>query len=136
LYWEGYLNVSAGNQQFLRIGQSGLSFSNAIYLDYDAGSIRGNVWVSSALQARITTAVATSQQVKIAFAYKANDFVLYLNGTQIGTDTSGTIPASLVDMALSYESIATTSQVVGGTNQALLFKKRLSNDELAALTTL
>jgi hypothetical protein len=69
---------------------------------------------------------------KIAFAYKQNDFVLYANGTQIGTDTSGTVPACDAFYLGYYNGTFMPLQ----TNQAVLFPTRLTNAELASLTTL
>lgn len=37
---------------------------------------------------------------KIALRYKANDFALWANGTQVGTDTSGAIPTGLSTLQL------------------------------------
>ena len=87
--------------------------------------------VGSVLQAGITLSNSSTGRFKIAAAYKANDFVLYVNGTQVGTDTSGTLPAcSAVGL---YEFGQTPSVKY---NQALLFKTRLTNAQLAELTTI
>ena len=70
---------------------------------------------------------------KCAIAYATNDFVFYVDGVQIGTDTSGT-PSGFSEFGLQYfVSAYAGSQNV---NQAVLFKTRLTNTELAALTTL
>jgi hypothetical protein len=74
-----------------------------------------------------TTAVG-SGKVKIAIAYKANDFVLYLNGSQEASDTSG----STFSGALSQIAFQNTRH--DNTYQLALFNERLSNAELAALT--
>jgi hypothetical protein len=77
--------------------------------------------------------VTQAGRFKMAFAYKANDFVLYINGVQAGTDTSGTIP-TFSEFGLQYiNSTFASSQKV---NQAILFKTRLTNAELASLTTI
>ena len=76
-----------------------------------------------------TTAVG-SGKVKIAIAYKANDFVLYLNGSQEASDTSG----STFSGALSQIDFSNTRH--DNTYQLALFNERLSNEELATLTTL
>ena len=74
---------------------------------------------------------------KIAVAYKANDIVLYMNGTQLGTNTTSIPIPTCSEFYLNelgggfggpYEAT--------GFNQALLFKTRLSNQELQDLTTL
>jgi len=72
---------------------------------------------------------------KLALGYKANDCVIYLNGTLLQTITSATIPATsgiafnAIDNNGAYNS---QSQI----NQCVLFKTRLTNAELASLTTL
>ena len=71
---------------------------------------------------------------KIAFAYKANDFAAYINGQLVGTDNSGAIAAlSNFYLAYPYASGYSTPNTV---NQALLFKTRLTNAQLAELTAL
>jgi hypothetical protein len=71
---------------------------------------------------------------KIAVAYKANDYVLYINGTLIGTDTSLTIPA-MSELYISSDKAAGYRNAEK-VNQALLFKTRLTNAQLAELTAL
>ena len=75
----------------------------------------------------------TSGVLKVAAAYKANDYVLYINGVQIGTDTSASVPATSI---IYIGSNGSTFFVGNGVKQALLFKTRLTNAELAELTTL
>jgi hypothetical protein len=91
------------------------------------------VVASGSTQASIT--IANPQgNVKMALAYKANDFAAYLNGTLVGTDTSGSVPATS-EFYLGYDPSGSL-QIAGGVNQALLFKTRLSNSTLARLTQL
>jgi hypothetical protein len=72
---------------------------------------------------------------KIAGAYKNNDFVLYVDGVQIGTDTSGDVGAtSRFQYGGNYLDTAAESDSL--TNQILLFKTRLTNAEMQELTTL
>lgn len=74
------------------------------------------------------------QRIKLALAYKENDFALYINGAQIATDSSGTIP--------SLTNINVASWWTGGLNdfiklnKLLLFPTRLDNATLATLTSL
>jgi hypothetical protein len=77
----------------------------------------------------------TSNNYKIALAYKQNDFVLYVNGAQIGTDTSGTVPATS-QIILGNKFNGDTRVISDGIAQAALFKTRLTNAQLAQLTTL
>ena len=70
---------------------------------------------------------------KVAFAYKANDFIAYVDGVQVGTDTSGTIP-SCSNVYVGTNEAGSTQPLKGGINQTILFPTRLTNDQLAELT--
>ena len=72
---------------------------------------------------------------KVAFAYKANDFIAYVDGVQVGSDTSGTVPAC-PNVYVGTSESGSTQPLEGGINQALLFKTRLPNATLANLTAL
>jgi hypothetical protein len=75
---------------------------------------------------------AVGQRYKLALAYKANDFAFYVNGTQVATDNSGTVPATS-EFNFQYDT-ATNNLTARTYNQALLFPTRLSNSSLAELT--
>jgi len=77
----------------------------------------------------------TGATLKVAFAYKENDFVLYVNGAQEGTDTSGAIPSSMSQIKLNSYTV-TGYEYSQYFKQALLFQTRLSNADLSLLTTL
>jgi len=78
-------------------------------------------------------ATTANQKVKIAAAYKENDFVLYIDGTQVGVDTSGSVPTTSV---IKYANANGSFQYVGSVNNTKIYNTRLSNSELATLTTL
>jgi hypothetical protein len=86
-------------------------------------------------QASIVTpfSVDIGNRYKAAIAYKENDFAFYVNGVQIGTDTNGTVPSC---SAISTDNGSGSSLFSGQINQALVFKTRLTNAQLAELTTL
>jgi hypothetical protein len=71
-------------------------------------------------------------RIKLALAYANNDVALYINGTQIATDSSATIPTlSQVRLNTFWNGNLPDSTSV---NQLLLFKTRLTNADLATLT--
>jgi hypothetical protein len=72
--------------------------------------------------------------IKIALAYNNNDFVAYLNGTQVGSDTSGSVPTTS-DFYLGCDQSG-INQIAGGIKSAAIWKTRLSNAELENLTTI
>ena len=76
---------------------------------------------------------SVGQNVKIAIAYKANDFAFYVNGTQIATVSSGAVPAL---SAVNFGQFVGPLDAIVNQKQAALFKTRLTNAELASLTTI
>jgi hypothetical protein len=77
----------------------------------------------------------TNGRYKIALAYKANDFVLYVNGVQIATDTSGSVPTTS-EVLLGQRFTGDSYNLNDSINESVIFKTRLTNAELASLTTI
>ena len=73
---------------------------------------------------------------KIAIGYKLNDMVVYKNGTLLASDTSCTVPATSALGVTGIFNGAGGAQLAASVNQTLLFKTRLTNAELAELTTI
>jgi hypothetical protein len=112
--------------------------NNRIYMAFSGSSsnvLRARIFSGGTLQCSIDTSTLTNTGTyKLALAYKNNDIVFYVNGVQIGTDTSATIPTcSRVDLGQNY---ANASQLGDGINNANIRKTRLTNAELISLTTL
>ena len=129
---EATIEDISSNHTFLRAGVSS-SFSNSIIIEMSAGVIYGVVYVSSVAQCLISSPTQVEgNNVKIALAYKANDFALYINGVQIGTDNSGSVPSSVGSLWVGNNSATEQTPI----KQAVLFKTRLTNAELASLTTI
>jgi hypothetical protein len=113
-----------------------LKGSSQVYIEItSSGRIYGVFYNGSTSTGFINANVGlTNGRHKIAFAYKTDDFILYLDGIQIGSDTSGNVSGTLTEFALQfYDSFYVGKQKA---NQALLFKRRLTNTELEQLTTL
>ena len=91
--------------------------------------------LSNTTQTAIFSDSLNSGNYKIALAYKNNDVVAYINGVQIGTDTSASIPST---SAITLVDPVTTNAATKTVNikSAVLFKTRLSNTQLADLTTI
>jgi hypothetical protein len=116
------------------IGTTPNAYQNSFYFLQQAnGTMVVEVYISAVPQVLFTVAALSVGTHKMALAYKANDFALYVDGVQLGTDTSGSVPTT------NFLSIG--GAVDGGpqkqaVNQALLFPTRLTNAELATLTTI
>jgi hypothetical protein len=93
------------------------------------------VQVGGATVVSLIGSTLTNGRYKAALAYKENDFVLYVNGVQIATDTSGAVPTNSV-VIVGGRFVGDSVQVADPISQALVFKTRLTNAQLAELTTL
>ena len=140
IYWEGIAQPNDNPILVQLIPSAAGNYTNTIYLEYvhSVTEFKVQAWDTGVKQVQINTGAVTAGQVyKLAFAYKANDFALYMNGTQIGTDTSGSVQSGLDKIGLGSLNGTTNAAFYGSeAKQAALFKERLSNAELATLTTL
>ena len=113
---------------------AGGTYDDFFYIRTNNGIPGASVRQGATTYAAITGSTALSQGYhKFALAYKQNDFAFYVDGQLIGTDTSGNVPTCNevylgqyidgVDREVSKKSFA-------------LWQTRLTNDELASLTTL
>jgi len=79
------------------------------------------------------TSYTLGTRVKLAFAYKAGSYAFYKNGTLVATGTNATtVPAC--DAVMTNSLWGNVGNGKHGISQALVFKTRLSNADLAALT--
>jgi hypothetical protein len=79
-----------------------------------------------------TTAFDTDDYVKVAFAYKSGDSAFYVNGTQVITSTTTTMPVSLSSLKFSRGN--NTGVFEGRTKDLRVYNTRLTDQELIALT--
>ena len=108
--------------------------NNRMHIGYDESGNRFyfNIRENNLQQSLIVLNNPSTGIKKIAAAYKQNDCALYINGVQIGISTSTAVaPTSRIDIG-NYYSAGFEYPV----KQNLLFKTRLSNQELQDLTTL
>jgi len=111
--------------------------SNRITLIFNTASrFRLLANVSTSGQVDLSSSAQVSGIYKVAVAYKENDYAFYLNGTQIGTDTSALVPACTSVFLGKIESSASTNFLNDRIRAAALYTTRLSNDQLAELTRL
>ena len=77
---------------------------------------------------------SAGDRLKIAFGYKNGDSILYLNGSSTATDTGSIVSNSWDEV--KYSNFADTGKLEASVYETILFNERLSNAELATLTTL
>ena len=126
------VKVSA-NKESVRVLQiSDGTIGNRIQLAFN-----GNNFTPAVVNGGVTQAVFptpfTAGRNKLAIAYANNDVVAYLNGIQIGSDSLATIPlCNLIDVGHGLGSSFFNNEI----NFISLFKTRLTNTQLATLTTI
>jgi len=99
-------------------------------------TLQAIVTTASADVANISTASGQVNGVyKCALTYASGDFAFYVNGTQIGTDSSGGVPACTSVFLGKIETSASTNFLTDRIRAAALYTTRLSNDQLATLTS-
>jgi hypothetical protein len=107
------------------------------FIGVTGNTITTRVRANDSSLGQINSAVLTQGFYKIAYAYKNSDFVLYVNGVQAGSVSSGTISfTSAVSIAQIGDGEASNDQLGSLIKAAALWKTRLTNDQLTALTTL
>ena len=74
---------------------------------------------------------------KVAFSYKENDFKVYINGSLVSSDTSGSVWSENTITKLSFSEINTSAGLFNGNVKCVaVFKEALSDTELQKLTTI
>ena len=113
-----FMILGAIGSNYITIG----GYNKSLYARVFNNTTQGTI---NALQMVVGT------RYKIAIGYAENDVVMYVNGVNEGSDTSVSIPA-LSQIGFTRPSFVHSADV----NQSVVFPTRLTNAELAALTTI
>jgi hypothetical protein len=129
LYWEGE-NIGDNFAPYLGLFADAPYTNNTRVMIYyiSKTSLQVQIRVNS-VQQFLSAAASVSGKAKVAIGYKQNDFVLYVDGVKISESSSGSTFTNELT-TFSFNSAICKSDKI------LLFKTRLSNAELATLTTL
>jgi hypothetical protein len=95
----------------------------------------GNSIIAFANASVFSYTQTANERIKIAFAYKSGDSALYVNGVQKQVDSSALTFSSLSNLYLGQEPGGTQTNT-NPINTSALYTTRLSNSELASLTSL
>jgi hypothetical protein len=137
IFWNGSINTIGDFPQLCDLTGAGLSKAIQIYNTIVGGNPKIGIYVQDSsvlLNASNIASISYDTNFKFALAYKNNDYAAYLNGVQVYTNTTTTVPATS-DFGIS--KFGGTAEGSGKKiNQVALFPTRLSNSELASLTSL
>ena len=117
-------------------GLSDGSTSNRIILYYNPSSNNIELFISSGGASQATLSLTLSDiklYQKVAVKYKSNDIGLWINGFEVGTDTSATMPSGLNELA--FDNSTGTQNFYGKTKRISVYDAVLTDAELEALTS-
>ena len=118
------------NNSYIFLRNAGVT--NYLGLRILNGLVRFETVTGGSLQTSISYAISEIGTIKVAMAYKLNDFVFYINGIQIGVDNSATVPTCDI-LDLNFDAPPNNAFAIKTT---ALWKTRLTNAELISLTTI
>ena len=135
LYVESAALANDGTNRWAAAISDGTNFERVqiIYLSTD-NTISASVINNNTSQCSFSysSGVATDFN-KIAISYKQNDFKMYVNGTQVDSDTSGNAPSGLDTLGL--ERPTGVSQFYGKVRNVQVFTEALTDEQLEKLTS-
>ena len=131
------MKALSNDLSFRRIGLSDSTANNRVDISYDdvSNRIRGQVIVGG-VNSALMTFVATNitQNSKMALKYKLNDFALWIYGTEVATDTSGSVYAVDTLNKLSFDNGAGGNVYSGKVKQLQVYNTALTDEQLLQLT--
>jgi hypothetical protein len=147
VFWEGYLPqiADAGGTNISNIlnTEKSVDTKTAIAFQFIAslGKFRVAMFIGNGTFSAIfeieQTGLTSGQYVKIAFAYKTGDSALYINGSLSGTSTTSfTSSTQMAEITLNDNVVYYGYPASQEINATALWKTRLTNTQLAALTTI
>jgi hypothetical protein len=109
---------------------------NAVFISSQFGTVQFIVAVGGASQCILVPGSvpwAANTPLKLAGAYKANDFAASVNGSAVSTDTSGSVPGAAVDRLVIGVSGVGGDNLYGIIKSLTYYPKRLPNPTLPIL---
>ncbi len=112
------------------------AYNNRIALRYMPSSNEINVYlINGTVQVTLYYNLSNALDFnKLAFKYKENDFALWVNGIEVGTDTSGTTFSANTLQKIDFD-FTNNYFFYGKTKNLKVFKRALTDAELQELTT-
>jgi hypothetical protein len=136
IFWEGSINTLGSGAQVCDLNADGNKYIQ-IYNSLSGSTPTIGLYiqnVSLLLNIGNIATISYDTIFKFALGYKNNDYVAYLNGTQVYANTTiGVPPTSNFGIGRTDQTAEESGKKV---NQVALFKTRLTNAELASLTTI
>jgi hypothetical protein len=108
--------------------------TNSIQYFFDKGVGTGYYLVRDTNVDQAGLYLSGSPAAKVGFAYTTNLFVLARNGSQVGTDTSGTVPQSIGTLLLGGNAKNVANNFNACISNVIYYPRALSSSQLQNLT--
>ena len=111
--------------------------TNRMYLGFASGTNK-LIWLYGAnVFTGDTTSIETTNNNKIAFKFKDNDFAIWVNGVEIDSQLSGSTFSSNTFNTMGFDSGSgsSTTRLYANLKQLMTFNKALTDSELEDLTS-
>ena len=136
IYWEGVINGAENNYSNLITSERSTATGFSVLYKKSGSQFQCAVFDGSTKGQCNGGSVVIGQKHKLAYAYKSGDFALYVDGVQVATSTQTWTPPSTIDELYLADPITFFGyKEANQHSQAIVFKERLSNSELADLTS-
>jgi hypothetical protein len=137
LFWEGQGNTQAVGNDLWLFESSVNDTDNAVLLYYVHSSGYINCYINNGSSyVNLGVPMTITDNNKVAVGYKSGDFVMYVNGAQVDSNTSATAIPSTMNQVAFNKWTGITGVQKQSMKAAALWKTRLTNTQLAALTTI
>ena len=136
-----YAEISAlandGTNRIITISDGSYQNSARIQFYVNTNEVEMRMVVGGAVQALQRVAIASVLDYnKIAFVYSVNDFALWINGSKLRFDTSGSVPIANTFNVVNFDDGGGSAKFFGNTKDLQVYTKALSDAELIKLTTI
>jgi hypothetical protein len=128
-------NKPIDSSNAFRLNLSDGTTNNWVFIGFEALIFRGYIRASNSV-ILTNNFSGTANVNKIAIAYKSGDYAIYHNGTQIVTGSSSFTFNGTLSQINVGENPTDDNYAVGQIAEILVSKTRLTNAELASLTTI
>ena len=109
--------------------------NNNIYIELGSSNVSAVGRLSGVNQFALSSSQTITNTNKIALKYKANDFALWINGTEVAIDTSGSTYLANTLNSLQFDRGDGFIDFYGKCKALAVFNEALSDSELTQLTT-
>ena len=135
LFIECSLFTNSGSNDYFSIGDTtGTRDSVELHFRTESSRIRGIIYSNNSVTVNISTyAFNKTNNNKIAFKYKDNDFAIWVNGTEAATSSSGAAPLKLSN--LRFEDANGGTDWYGKCKAVKVYNTALTDTELQNLTS-